>query len=327
MIRSVITGTGRSLPERRLTNAELEKMVDTTDEWIVARTGIRERRIAAPDEFLSKFATEAGRQALEGAGVPAEKVGLLICATVTPDMPIPAAACFVAHNLGLTNAYAFDMQAGCSGFLYALSVADAFIASGRAEHVLVVGGEILSKYVDWTDRGTCILFADGAGAVLLSAKEGEKGILGVVCRTDGSQSDFITMPGGGSRNPPNIKENIDARLPFIKMKGNETFKIAVRSLTEVSEQVLRDQGFTAADVDVFIPHQANTRIIEAVGSRLGIGADRTIVNIARYGNTSAASIPIALDECVREGRIQPGNLILMSAFGAGLTWAGALVRW
>lgn len=327
MPRARITGTGRSVPEKILTNADLEKMVDTTDEWIVSRTGIRERHIAREDEFFSKFATEAGRAAIEASGVAPDEIGLLVCATVSPDMPIPAAACFVQNNLGLSRAHAFDMAAGCSGFLYALSVADAYIRSGKVKHALVVGGEILSKYVDWTDRGTCILFADGAGAVMLSATEEERGVLGVICRSDGAQADFICMPGGGSRNPPNVHENIDARLPFIKMKGNETFKIAVRSLAEVSEQVLAEQGFAPADVDLFIPHQANTRIIEAVGQRLAVGENRTYVNIERYGNTSAASIPIALDECVRSGRVKPDDLILMAAFGAGLTWASALVRW
>jgi len=327
MFHAVITGTGRSVPRKIVTNADLEKIVDTSDEWITTRTGIKQRHIAEPDEYLSKFATEAGKQAIEASGISPKKIGLLICATVTPDMPIPAAACFVQTNLGMTKAQAFDMSAGCSGFIYALSVADAYIQSGKVDHALVIGGEVLSKFVDWTDRTTCILFADGAGAVVLSATRADHGVLGVICKSDGQQADVICMPGGGSRNPPNLQETMEQRLPFIRMKGNETFKIAVRSLAEVSEEVLKEQGFTPHDVDLFIPHQANTRIIEAVGQRLGVQEGRTYVNIQRYGNTSAASIPIALDECVREGRVKRGDLVLMAAFGAGLTWASALIRW
>jgi len=325
-ISAILSGTGRSVPEKVLTNADLEKIVDTSDEWITTRTGIKERRIAADGEPLSKFASEAGRRALESAGVKPEEVGLLVLATVTPDMPIPATACKIQHDLGLVNACAFDLAAGCSGFIYAQSVAKQFVLSGRCKHALVIGAELLSKYIDWTDRSTCVIFADGAGAVLLSAGEPPRGVLASAMHSDGSMVDFISLPGGGTLHPPS-QEMIDARLHFIKMKGNETFKMAVRSIADVCMEVLDQAGLTPDEVDWFVPHQANLRIISAVGSRLGIGDDRCYVNIDRYGNTSAASIPIALDEAVEQGRIRPGQIVLMAAFGAGLTWAAAVARW
>ena len=323
---AVISGTGSSLPERVLTNAELERMVDTSDEWITTRTGIRERRIAAEGDLLSRFAGEAARRALDAAGVAPADVDLIILATVTPDMPIPATSCTIQHELGCVNAAAFDMAAGCSGFIYAQSVAKQFLVSGRYRHVLVIGAELLSKYLDWQDRTTCVIFADGAGAALMSAGQEPQGVLASTMKTDGSMSDFIHMPGGGCLHPSS-EQTVRDRLHFIKMRGNETFKIAVRSIEEVSLEVLRKAGLTPADVDWFIPHQANRRIIDAVGSRLGIGEDRCFVNVDRYGNTSAASIPIALDEAVRGGAVERGNVVLMAAFGAGLTWAASVVRW
>jgi 3-oxoacyl-[acyl-carrier-protein] synthase-3 len=323
---AVISGTGRSVPSRVVTNRDLEKIVDTSDEWITTRTGIRERRIAGPGEVMSTFATEACRQALESAGVEPADVDLIICATVTPDMPIPATSCTIQERLGSKRAAAFDMQAGCSGFIYAQSVAKQFLLTGRYRHVLIVGAELLSKFLDWSDRATCVIFADGAGAALMSAGELPRGVLSSVMHTDGSMSDLIVMTGGGTLHPP-TEETVRAGLHYIRMKGNETFKIAVRSLEEVSREALSLAGLTTEDVDVFIPHQANQRIIDAVGTRLGIPAERCYVNIERYGNTSAASIPIALDEAVRSGRIRPGNVILMAAFGAGLTWAASVVRW
>jgi len=326
-LRSRIIGTGRCLPERVLTNADLEKMVDTTDEWITSRSGIRERRIAADDEVLSKFAHGAARQAVERAGIDPKEIDLILLATVTPDQPIPSTSCFVQHMLGATNAAAFDLSAGCTGFIYALSIADQFIRSGKYRTVLAIGGEVLSKFVDWTDRATCVLFADGAGAYLLRGEEGERGILETALYADGSLSDFITMPGGGGKYPPNVKEHIDARLPFIKMKGNETFKVAVRNLTEVSLEVLRRHGLTPADIDWLIPHQANTRIIGAVGDRLGIAPEKVYLNLDRFGNTSSGSIPIAADEMVEKGLLKEDQVVLSSAFGAGLTWGGALIRW
>jgi 3-oxoacyl-[acyl-carrier-protein] synthase III len=323
---AVISGTGMSVPARVVTNADLEKMVDTSDEWIVTRTGIRERHVAGDDEYVSLFATEAARRALEAAAVDPADVDLVICATVTPDMPIPATSCTLQHRLGCRKAAAFDMQAGCSGFIYAQSVAKQFLLTSRFRHVLVVGAELLTKYLDWSDRGTCVIFADGAGATLMSAGEPPRGVLASVLHTDGSMVDFIKLEGGGSMHPP-TEASVKQGLHHIRMKGNETFKIAVRMIEEASREALDLAGLTPADVDWFIPHQANKRIIDAVGARLGIADDRCYVNIDRYGNTSAASIPIALDEAVRAGKIERDDVLLMAAFGAGLTWAASVVRW
>lgn len=323
---AVILGTGMAVPSRVVTNRDLEKIVDTSDEWIVSRTGIRERRIAGPEEVMSQFAIDASRRALEAAGMEASSLDLIICATVTPDSPIPATACLIQQELGAKRAAAFDMQAGCSGFIYAQSVAKQFLLSGRCRHVLVIGAELLSKYLDWSDRTTCVIFADGAGAVVMGAGSPPHGVLASAMHTDGAMADFITLEGGGCKHPPTA-ETVAARLHYIRMRGNETFKIAVRSIEEVSREVLEMAGLTPADVDWFIPHQANQRIIDAVGARLGIPAERSFVNIDRYGNTSAASIPIALDEAVRGGSVKPGDVVLMAAFGAGLTWAASVVRW
>jgi 3-oxoacyl-[acyl-carrier-protein] synthase III len=325
-LRSVVTGTGSALPSRILTNQELEKMVDTSDEWITTRTGIRERRIAGEGEYLSQYATEASRKALEMSGVPAEELDLILCATVTPDRLIPSTACTIQHNLGARRAAAFDLAAGCSGYIYALAVADRFLASGAYRHALVIGGELLSKYVDWKDRTTCIIFADGAGATLLSAREGIAGVLATSLRSDGSMADFIYIPAGGTILPTSEK-TVQEGLHYIRMKGNETFKIAVRSIEEVSREVITAAGLTASDIDLYIPHQANRRIIEAVGTRLGLRPEQVFLNIDRVGNTSSASIPIALDEAVRSGRVHPGDILLFAAFGAGLTWGAALLRW
>lgn len=325
-LNAVITGTGMSVPDKVLTNHDLEKMVDTSDEWITTRTGISERRVAAAGEPLSLFAIEASRSAIEAAGLQPEQIDLILLATVTPDMPIPATACTLQHELGCGKVPAFDMQAGCSGFIYALAVARQFLLSDCFRNVLVVGGELLSKYVDWKDRTTCVLFADGAGAVVLSAGEAPRGVLSAVMHTDGSMVDFIRREGGGSLHPPSA-EMFEQGLHYIRMRGNETFKMAVRSMEEACREVLDEAGLKPSDVNWLIPHQANQRIISAVGHRLGIPEERCYVNIDRYGNTSAASIPIALDEAVRGGKIATGDIILMTAFGAGLTWAAAVVRW
>ncbi|HEV8377132.1 MAG TPA: beta-ketoacyl-ACP synthase III [Candidatus Polarisedimenticolia bacterium] len=325
-LRAVVTGTGSCLPERVLTNQELEKMVDTSDDWITSRTGIKERRIAAEGEYLSQYATEAGKRALEMSGVPAEEIDLIVCATVTPDRPIPSTACTIQQNLGSRKAAAFDLAAGCSGYIYALAVADRFLACGPYRNALVIGGELLSKYVDWKDRTTCIIFADGAGATVLSAREGIAGILATSLRSDGSMADFIHIPAGGTMLPTSEK-TVQERQHFIRMKGNETFKIAVRSIEEVSREVITASGLSASDIDLYIPHQANRRIIEAVGTRLGLRSDQLFMNIDRVGNTSSASIPIALDEAVRAGKVDPGDILLFAAFGAGLTWGAALLRW
>jgi 3-oxoacyl-[acyl-carrier-protein] synthase-3 len=323
---AIITGTGMSVPSRVMTNHDLEKLVDTSDEWIQTRTGIRERRIALPNESVSEFAHIASQNALEMAGVAPQDVDLIICATVTPDVPIPATACLIQHTLGCQRAAAFDMQAGCSGFIYAQSVAKQFIVSGRCRNVLVIGAELLSKFLDWTDRTTCVIFADGAGAAVMSEGNLPRGVLASAMHSDGSMSDFICMEGGGSKYPASA-ETVAKGMHFIRMRGNETFKIAVRSIEDVSREVLQTAGLTPDDVSWFIPHQANQRIIDAVTQRLGIPAERCYVDIDRYGNTSAASIPIALDEAVRAGKVKRGDVILMAAFGAGLTWAASAVRW
>ena len=322
---SRIVGTGSSLPERVLTNRELEQIVDTSDEWITTRTGIRERRIAAPGEKLSDFAVAASRHALDAAGVKAADLDMIVCATVTPDWHLPATACFIQKQLGATCP-AFDLSAGCSGFMYALAAADSFLRHGTFRRILVVGGEVLSKYINWKDRSTCVIFADGAGAVVLTAEAGDRGVLECRLHADGNMAELISIPGGGTEHPP-THEMIDSGLHQIHMKGNETFRLAIRALTDVSQEVLAAQGMTADDVDLFVPHQANKRIIDAVGDRLGISAEKTFVNIDRVGNTSAASIPLALDEALRGGRIHERDVVLLAAFGAGLTWAGGLIRW
>jgi len=321
-----IVGLGSFLPERILTNSDLEAMVDTSDEWIRTRTGIRERRVVAEGEALVDLVVRAGRAALEDAGVEPADVDLLILATATVEQPIPATAAIVQPKLGLVNAACFDLSAACSGFTYALNVGRQFIATGEAETILVVGAECLTRYIDWTDRTTCVLFGDGAGAVVLKPGRPGEGILQLKWRTDGNYADIISMPGGGSRFPPSSTESIEERLPFIKMRGNETFKIAVRSLTEISREVMDAAGIGVEDLDLFIPHQANMRIIQAVGQRLGLSDEQVFTNVDRVGNTSAASIPLAMVDARNQGRLEPGSLLLTSAFGGGLTWASSLIR-
>jgi 3-oxoacyl-[acyl-carrier-protein] synthase-3 len=327
MNRARIFGTGSAVPNKILSNAELEKLVDTSDEWITSRTGIKERRIVSEGEKFSDLCTKASDQALKRAHVKPEDLDMILVGTISSDMLFPATSCLVQHNLGATNAAAADVSAACVGFLYGLHLADGLIQSNKAENVLVVGGEILSRFVDWTDRSTCVLFGDGAGAVVLRATKGDHGILGSLMKSNGSYADFICMPGGGSNRPANDPTQIAEKLPFIKMKGNETFKVAVKAMADVTSALLREQGFTHEQIDLFIPHQANERIINAVGEKLKIAPEKVVKNIERYGNTSAASIPIALDECVREGRIRDGNLVLLTAFGSGLVWGSVLLRW
>jgi 3-oxoacyl-[acyl-carrier-protein] synthase-3 len=327
MFHATIAGTGAAVPARILTNADLAKMVETNDEWITSRTGIRERRMASDGEVLSDFAVAAARRALEAAEVLPRELDAVILATVTPDQLVPSASCLVQRKLGAKKAAAWDQNAGCSGWLYGLHVADGLIQSAKARNILLVGAEFLTRFTDYTDRGTCVLFGDGAGATVLKATKSDHGVLATTIRCDGEGADFISMPGGGSTAPPSRPETLEQRLPFIKMMGGETFKTAVRAMTEVCREVLKESGFTPADVQWLIPHQANDRIIQAVGERLEMPPERCVVNISRYGNTSSASIPIALDEYVREGKIKRGDLILFTAFGAGLTWGAALVRW
>lgn len=324
--KSRIVGTGSSLPEKVLTNADLEKIVDTSDEWITTRTGIKERRIAREDQSLSDFAVLAGKNALEMANVKPEELDLILLATVTPDQPIPATSCTVQHKLGAVNAAAFDFQAGCTGFVYGLSIADKYIKTEEAKKILLIGGEVLSKITDYSDRTTCILFGDGCGAVVLSAEKGEKGILATSIHSDGSMADFIEMPAGGSKIPAS-KDSLEKRLHFVKMKGNETFKVAVRRIEGACREALSKAQVPPEKVRWFIPHQANLRIINAVAEKLGWLPETFVINIDRVGNTSAGSIPIALDEAVRENKVMDNDILAFSAFGAGLTWGAAVIRW
>ena len=320
-----IQGTGSFVPARVLTNVDLERMVETSDAWIVERTGIRERRIVASGESCSDLAVKAAERALEAAGVAAADLDLILVATCTGDAPLPATACVLQHRLGAQRAAACDISAACSGFVYALAVGDAYVRSGYGR-VLGVGSEVMSMLMDWTDRGTCILFGDGAGAVVLGPAADGQGILSSHLHSDGTLWDLICVPGGGSAAPPSEKMLAEG-LQYLKMKGNETFKVAVRTMEEVAREALSANGLSVEDLDLYIPHQANLRIIKAVASRLGLPMEKVVMNMDRYGNTSAASIPLALDEAVRGGRVREGNLILMEAFGGGLTWGSVLVRW
>jgi 3-oxoacyl-[acyl-carrier-protein] synthase-3 len=324
-VRARITGTGSYAPERVLTNADLERMVETSDEWIVERTGIRERRLAAPGEACSDLGVKAAERALAAAGVPAADLDMILLATCTGDAPLPATACLIQHRLGATKAAACDIAAACCGFVYALAVGDAYVKTGF-RHVLVIGSEVMSMLTNWKDRNTCVLFGDGAGAAVLSATKEDRGILSSHLRSDGSLWNLIYVPGGGSRMPPTEKMLAD-ELQYMKMKGNETFKVAVKTLEESAREALQANGLTVGDLDVYVPHQANARILKAVAARLELPMEKVVLNVDRYGNTSAASIPIALDEAVRAGRIKKGHVVMMSAFGSGLTWATSLVRW
>lgn len=324
--RARIIGTGAALPERVVTNKDLESLVDTSDEWITERTGIKERRIAGENDTLADYSEKAANQALEMAGVDAKDVDMIICGTVTPDWHLPASACFLQARIGAVNASAFDISAGCSGFLYGLSIADKFIRCGDNKTVLVVGAELLSKFINWEDRSTCVIFADGAGAALLQADTSGRGVLGTKMHAMGEMADYISIPAGGTQFPLS-EQVLKDKMHKIRMKGGGTFKLAIRSLTNVCKEVLEEAGLEASDVDVFVPHQANKRIIDAVADRLKVDSEKVIMNIETVGNTSAASIPIALDEAVRANRISEGDMVLFAAFGAGLTWASGLVRW
>lgn len=325
-MRAVIVGTGSYVPERVLTNADLERMVETSDSWIQERTGIRERRIAADGQTASDLAFRAAVSALDAAGLPAAELDLIVVATSTPDMFSPSTACLVQERLGAKRAVAFDVSAACSGFLFGLSVADQFLRDGAARTSLVIGTEVLSRIVDWTDRTTCILFGDGAGAVVLRGTDGERGILSTHLYSDGRAWDLIQVPGGGSQRPFS-GEGVLTPDDALKMRGSETFKVAVRSLEDAARTALNVNGLGVEDVALLIPHQANRRIIEAVASRLALKPERVFMNLERYGNTSAASIPLALDEAVREERLNEGDIVLFGAFGGGLTWASCVARW
>ncbi len=331
MTASVIAGIGSYVPDKVLTNADLERMVDTSDEWITARTGIRERRIAADDQATSDLALAAAKAALADAGIDAADLDLVLVATATPDMFFPATACLVQHRLGAVNAAAFDLSAACSGFIYGIHTADSFIRTGTYKNVLLIGAETMSRVTDWSDRATCVLFGDGAGAVVLKAAEGDPktGDAGVIVSrifSDGAAWDYICVPGGGSRIPPST-ELLDSGDQFLKMRGNETFKVAVRNMERAAREVLDEAGFKPGDLALVVPHQANIRILNAVGERLGLSEDQLMLNLDVYGNTSAASVPLALDEAARDGRVKSGDLVLLLAFGSGLTWGSALIRW
>lgn len=321
-----IVGVGSYVPERVLTNADLERMVDTTDEWITTRTGIKERHIASEGEFTSDLAAAAARRAMQDAGVTADQIDLIIVATITPDMPFPSTACLVQRHLGATRAAAFDVEAACSGFLYALEIGQHFIMARTYNTVLVIGAEKLSSIVDWNDRNTCVLFGDGAGAVILQNRPDSHGLLTACMGADGTKADLLCMPAGGSRVPASA-DSVAARLHFLRMDGKETYKNAVQAMCSAAREALSRCGVTVPEVRCVIPHQANRRIVDAVADRLGATPEQVFVNLDRYGNTSAASVAIALDQAVRSGVVKRGDLVLMVAFGAGLTWASALIEW
>ena len=321
-----IVAVGSYVPERVLANAELEKMVETSDEWITSRTGIKERRIAAANEYTSDIASKAAQRAIQRAGIRPEQIDLIIVATITPDMLFPSTACLVQQKIGAKKAAAFDIEAACSGFIYGLEIAQQFITSRTYDTVLVIGAEKLSSIIDWTDRNTCVLFGDGAGAAILQNRPNSHGLLTVCMGADGSKAELLSMPGGGSRCPA-TPESVDARLHYLRMDGKETFKNAVNAMFHAAQESLRRCELAISRIKCIIPHQANRRIIDAVSERLGAHPEQVFVNLHKYGNTSAASVAIALDEAVQSGRIDRGDLILLVVFGAGLTWGAAIIEW
>src|SRR2546423_12092050 len=321
-----ITGVGSYVPCNILTNTDLEKRVDTSDEWITSRTGIKERRICADGEFTSDLAAKAALRAMEKAKITADKIDLIIVATITPDMLFPSTACLVQHKIGARRAAAFDLEAACSGFIYALEIAQQFIMSRTYDTILVIGAEKLSSIVNWEDRNTCVLFGDGAGAAILQNRPNSHGLLTAVIGADGDKADLLFMPGGGSRCPATA-ESVSSRQHFLRMEGKETFKNAVQAMQTAAEEALRRCEIDISRIKCIIPHQANRRIIDAVGERLGAKPEQLFVNLHRYGNTSAASVAIALDEAVQSGAVKSGDLILLIVFGAGLTWGAAVIEW
>ena len=322
-----IAGTGSYLPAKELTNKDLESIVDTTDEWIFSRTGIRSRRIAAEGENTSDLATEAAKNAMEQAGITADELDLIIVATISPDTITPATACYVQHNLGAKSALAFDISAACSGFLYAMEVAQRMISDGNFKNALIIGAEKLSAFTNWDDRNTCVLFGDGAGAAVLTRGDETTGrILSTKIGTDGSQTGILNIPGGGSACPTTV-DNADQKLASLAMQGREVFKLAVNAMKRASEAVIEEAGLTAESIKLVVPHQANLRIIDAIADRLTIPNEKVFVNLHKYGNTSAAAVAIALDEAHREGKIERGDNIVLVGFGAGLTWAAAAIQW
>ncbi len=321
-----IVATGSYLPDRVLTNAELEQIVDTTDEWIYTRTGMRERRIARADEAASHMASAAARRAMEAGRIKPEEIGMIVVGTCTPDMVFPNTGCFVQDQIGAKGAFCLDLSAACSGFLYALEVGRQFVANGTVDTALVIGSEKMSCILDWQDRSTCVLFGDGAGAAILQHRNGSRGILSSVLASDGSLSELLNVPGGGSRHPPS-EETVKNRMHYLKMAGKEVFKHAVTHMARASMDALDRAGVSVDDIACIIPHQANARIIQAISQRIHAPMDKFFLNVDRYGNTSAASVIIALDEAVRAGRVKRGDLVLMVVFGGGFTWAATVVEW
>lgn len=316
---------GHAYPEGILTNADLEKIVETSDEWITTRTGIKQRHKAADNEYTSQFGTAAAKMALERAGLKPEDIDIIVCATTTPDQIMPSTGALIQAQLGAVNAAGMDVFAACSGFLYGITMIESMIRTGQIRYALVIGAEVLTKYVDYTDRGTCVIFGDGAGAAVLGPVPEGKGILATKIRSDGRYEEQLYAPGGGTKLGT-THETIDNREHFFKMKGNELFKVAVRSMADISKEMLDKTGYTVEDVDIVIPHQANQRITDAVASRLGVPEEKVYSNIAFHGNTSSASIPIAMDECIESGKIKEGSLVLLTAFGGGVTWGGTVIR-
>jgi 3-oxoacyl-[acyl-carrier-protein] synthase III len=320
-----IIGMGHAYPEGILTNADLEKIVETSDEWITSRTGIKQRHKAAANEYTSQFGTAAAKQALERAGLKPEDIDIIVCATTTPDQIMPSTGALIQAQLGAVNAAGMDVFAACSGFIYGITMVESMIKTGQIKYALVIGAEVLTKYVDYTDRGTCVIFGDGAGAAVLGPVPEGKGILATKIRSDGRYEEQLYAPGGGTKLGT-THETIDGGMHFFKMKGNELFKVAVRSMADISAEMLQKAGYTVDDVDIVIPHQANQRITDAVASRLGVPEEKVYSNIAELGNTSSASIPIAMDECIESGKIKEGSLVLLTAFGGGVTWGGTVIR-
>jgi 3-oxoacyl-[acyl-carrier-protein] synthase-3 len=326
-LRAKITAVSHFLPERRVTNKDLEKIVDTSDEWIVERTGIRERRIAAKGQATSDLAAGAARGVLEKRGIDASELDLIIVATVTPDMFFPSSACLVQNKIGASRAWAFDLSGACSGFLYALATAAQFIGSGVHKKVLVIGADVMTSIIDFKDRATCVLFGDGAGAVLLEpVEEGETGIIDFILHSDGSGGQFLYMPGGGSLNPSSA-ETIEKRMHYVHQDGRNVFKFAVRGMAEVSHEILTKHGLTAKDLKLYIPHQANLRIINAAVEKMGLSSLQVAINIDRFANTTAGTIPICLSEAADSKSVTKGDLLLLASFGAGFTWGSLLLRW
>ncbi|OHC00594.1 MAG: 3-oxoacyl-ACP synthase [Planctomycetes bacterium RIFCSPHIGHO2_12_42_15] len=324
--RASITGIGSYLPNKVLTNYDLEKMVDTSNDWIIQRTGIKERRIVENGVTTSDLATQSSLRAMEDAGVSPKDLDMIITSTITPDHIFPSTSCYIQQKIGATRACAFDILAACAGFIYAMSIGQSFINSGAMKTVLVVGAECLSKITDYTDRATCVLFGDGAGAVIIQRNPVKHEILSSSLAADGSEADVLIMPGGGARNPASL-ESIQQRMHYIQFKGKEVFKLAVNNITNLILKTTKENGFTLEDIDLIIPHQSNLRIIEATMEKLGLPMEKAFVNIDKYGNTSSASVPIAIDEARKDGRLRKGDIVMLVAFGGGLTWGSSLIRW